>query len=447
MKIADVLRQVADTLVKAAVQPLPEVTEKDPGLMTWQEFLDFRNPEGKMHPSNAYDFDLKKMNRDYSVVHKGSFKSNKGSFFVEGNKNGFIIYKHENEVDVIVSIVVDNVMYAAKHPPATSIPLTYFERGTKVDIEVETIKIVKYAADYVPLVSDVAAKNREQYTVLLQNIMVAGEPMQVRSQGNPGPNTSLAVLNQMGYVVAEATDEWGATLLVVAQEYRGKGLGKLIGRYWYKYNPDKKSGGMTPSGVSNAAKMWEDRVREFVANGWYSELVKQGAITKERVDEILSALKKSKPLEEAPKKEEGQVLLFLDDLEEPNSFVLYNSLFFQEREDKHIYAHGFFRSSESVGSFLFRIDYDRPYKEQATYIALQMARHNGEDIYVGEGYGDFLETDGLAHVQVDGDYVSLLKDVLPIKKLGLEEKRFRKKHDSYDEVYHSLVEMADTKWA
>jgi len=75
-----------------------------------------------------------------------------------------------------------------------------------------------------------------------------------------------------------------------------------------------------------------------------------------------------------------------------------------------------------------------------------MARANGEPIYTGEGYGDLLELEGLENVTVDGDYASLNKDVLPLATIAAQERRARKPFDQYQQVYHSLLEQADSKW-
>lgn len=80
------------------------------------------------------------------------------------------------------------------------------------------------------------------------------------------------------------------TLLTVAQEYRGKGLGQKIGKIWYKINPSFLSGGFTQAGLNNATRMYFERVREAIESGWYSKWIKDGQISKEKVKEIISAL-------------------------------------------------------------------------------------------------------------------------------------------------------------
>jgi hypothetical protein len=414
--------------------------------MTVGEFIASRNPKATYHTSDAYDFDLKKLNRDFSLSYKGTATVRSAKYSIVANNKGFLIYDSDK---VLVAVIHNGVLY--KEKSAKTLPSGYLSyNGEDTDFGVTSTKTVKYPAEYVRLVSDVAKNNLATYKVLLRNVTIGGEPMQVRAKEQPEKNkgVSLAVINELGEIVAEATDEWGATLLVVAQEYRGKNLGQLIGKFWYALNPDYESGGFTRSGEANATSIWEDRVREFLANGWYSELVRQGTLTKQRVEEITSGLRPRKQKKEEPKVKEqkGEVLVYVDDPKEPVSFVVYDSRFLEDQDDKYILAHGFFRSSDSVGDFLYKLDYERPYAKLATYVALQMARANGEPVYIGEGYGDLLELEGLENVTVDGDYASLTKDVLPLATIAAQERRTRKPFDQYQQIYHSLLEQADSKW-
>lgn len=437
-------QRLGQEAVSAATAPLPELSNNEPGLLTVDEFLALRNPNRKYHPSSAYDFDLKKLNSDYSIFQKGTATERYKTYSVLGNNNGFLIYDSDNRLS---GVVHNGVLYTSKGVRLPSGYISFGNRDYK-DFGIETVKTVKYPSDYVALVSDVAKNNRSKYKVLLNNIVVSGEPMQLRAEAQPEKNkgVSLAVLNERGEVVAEAVNEWGATLLVVAQEYRGKNLGQLIGKAWYLFNPDFGSGGFTRQGEENAVRLWEDRVREFLANGWYSDLVRQGKLTNERVKKITSGLRVRQQKPAAPSEKKGDILVFVDDPKEPVSFVIYDSRFLEDQDDKYILAHGFFRSSERVGSFLFKLDYERSFAKLATYVALQMAKANGEPVYIGEGYGDLLELEGLENVTVDGDYASLTKDVLPLTALAAKESKARKSVDPYQQVYHSLIEQADSKW-
>lgn len=268
---------------------------------------------------------------------------------------------------------------------------------------------------------------------------------------------TIVILNDQGQVVASATDEWGATLTVVAREYRGKGLGGIILKVWYKWNPSFKSGGFTPQGERAALQVWEDRVREFIERGWYSALVKRGDITKEGVQKILAGLggrKKPVPSEkpEGEKEKRGATLIYGD----YPTFVVYNSKFLEKQSKKYIHGYGFFRDSEPVGTFLYTIDYDREHRKLVTAVALHMAREAGDRIYVGEGYGDTVELGDInsfwaleaagAKVKKEGDYVYLTRAVPNFRyKIRIEKER-RKAKDRYGEIESLLLEKAESKW-
>ena len=299
------------------------------------------------------------------------------------------------------------------------------------------------------LVSEaIAEKNLLEFPIVLQHMIVDGEPMTMRAEKQPKTDAqgTLAIVNSDGLVVARASDEWGATLLTVAQEYRGKGLGKILGKVWYEINPSSSSGGFTPSGEQNALALWRDRVQEFVSRGWYSGLVRQGRLTHERVKEILAGKteREPRPKVRAPQTSQptGDILVYSDGI----TFVVYDRAFLVEPDEKFIHGFGFLRDEANVGVFFYKIEYDRPYADMATRVALQMARDNGEDLYDGEGYHDMLETEGIPGVVRQRDTLKVTQDLVPLKSLAQKERRARKAGDPYDEKYHLLLEMAESKW-
>lgn len=437
------LRRVLRVLT-ALTTPLPEYEATDPGRMTLEEFLRHRNPKGKHHPSDAYDFDLLTLNRDLETV------TTTGDVTIQRSASspdsGYVFSRG----DVVVGVYVNGTLYAdrflAKH-----IPKGFSDRSRRGDdyvrLEVKKTQEVKYPSDYVYLVSDVAKKNRSRYPELLQRLKVKNEVYELRSERKPEKNagTTLVLLNSEGLVVAQASDEWGTTLIAVVKEYRGKGLGVAIGKVWYQYNPEYSSGGFTNAGKANAVRIWADRVREYMRNGWYSQLVRNGDVTTKQVQEITKSLPgRQKEESEAPEPVKPQVLVKVD--EDNISFIVYDSRFLTDPDEKWILAYGFFRDSSGVGTYLYRIEYDRPYQKLANSIALQMARDEGERIYVGGTPGDIMETQGIDHVVEEDGYVSLDADILNLKSLRAQEKRARTPYDKYQEVSHSLVELAESKW-
>lgn len=299
--------------------------------------------------------------------------------------------------------------------------------------------------------------NRAHYPHLLQRIVVKGVRYIVRSAGVPVPDrgTSLAIIDAEGKIVAEATDEWGATLVVVAQELRGKGFGPILTRAWYDLNPRYRSGGFTSAGRGNAVRTWEARVREFMDRGWYSELVKQGRMTAAQARAIqagLSGKRAPSPLpadlpKTGPTSDGHQLLAYVDG----PTFVLYDSRFLADPDEQWIRGYGFFRDADVRGTrqtFLYRIEYEPAHRVQATLAALQLARDEGWPVYVGPGYGDLVELDGIEdRVVRKGEQVRLRADALPLRDMARLEAKIRSKDDPYREMESRLLEAAEGKWA
>jgi len=446
--------RVASRWLGAATTPLPKLTRDEPGLMTLQEYLDHRNPGGKFHDTETYDWSLAQMNRGLYAQYLGT----EGDFEISETPLGLLFRREGRLVGILPTQGAGSgTLYYDWAGMDRKIPKGYWDRNANkyIPFDIAATKRVKYLSEALPQVNPIAKANMAKFGVLLQRIKSKGESFTVRADGQPGLNkgVTLAILNNEDQVVAQASDEWGETLLVVAKEYRGRGLGKVLGRFWYEQNPSKQSGGYTESGQSNAIGMWEARVREFLSKGWYSELATKGSpdlrapLPKERVQEILAGLPGRRPkLPDPPAPTKKQILVYVD----YPSFIVYDARFLDDPEaedaDDYIHGYGFFRDSPQVGSFLFTLDYDRPFHEITTLAALQMARDEGEPVYVGEGYGDFLEVEGLP-VEQEGDYVTLARDMVPLASLGAKERRIRQKVDPYGEKQVLLLEKADSKWS
>ena len=421
--------------------PLPEsFARHEPALMTLAEFLNARNPREKYHASDSYDQSLDDLNPSLSSV--GVTKRSDHEYELLRGHGGYVVTRD----DSAVAAVHDGVMYVRHRVRPQEIPDWY--SGKVVDLGAKSSRVVKYLDDHIAAVRSTASQNRHAYPHVLRRISIAGEPYTIRSEEPPKTDggVDLAILNADGEAVAKATNEWGATLIRVAREYRRKGLGPIIGNLWYKWNPSWESGGFTMGGAANAQRMWESRVREFYSRGWYSELVKRGDLTARRVREITSGITGKRPASRLPSArppaKSTVVRVFID----YPAFVIYDSRFLQDRDEKYIHGFGFFRDSEHVGDFLYTIDYDRPWRKLTTTVALQMARDEGRPVYVGEGYGDILETEGIADVKRDGDYVSLTRDALSLPDASKVERHYRKAVDRYGEIEQDLLQMAESKW-
>lgn len=134
---------------------------------------------------------------------------------------------------------------------------------------------------------------------------------------------SVAIFHD-GKRVALAEDEWGAMLIVVAREYRGFGLGPLIGKFARTLEPAKDSGGFTNDGYRNLMKIHRDLVRDALVSGLYSKLVKSGELSQDRALDIITSAHlhiKRKDKVDLAANDPEQWLLYSD---HNGTFVLYD---------------------------------------------------------------------------------------------------------------------------
>ena len=89
-------------------------------------------------------------------------------------------------------------------------------------------------------------------------------------------------------------------MVSTAKEYRGFGFGTLLGKLFRERHPDKDTGGTTYAGSKQVKRIWDNFVREAMASGMYTQLVKQGKITKDRVKEIVKDLDERKTKSNEP---------------------------------------------------------------------------------------------------------------------------------------------------
>lgn len=410
----------------------------DIGFMTRREYLVFRNPQDKFHSSNIWNYDIEKMNNTLRGAGSTRTRDNKEYEFYQNNdmSPNFIIILDRK----VVGVIYDGTLYYLKNNNPKKIPTYFHYRNENIEIPVHTYTITKYFDALIEKIKDVRNYNLTKYPFIIQRL---GE-LEIRSEKEPqiSKNEIFVILNEKKERIAFASNEWGATLIAVAEEYQGRGLGVVLGNLWYAWNPTHISGGYSPQGEANAIRIWEHRVRELMADGTYTAMIRAKKITATRVKEIIATLpERRKPKPESPK-QEPSLLLRVEDF----GFVLYDAAFLKEQDEKYIYAYGFFRSSENIGNFLFRLEYEPPHKKMATYVALQMARNDGEKIYIGEGYGDYLELEGIRHIAQNGDYVELTQDVIDLRDIGRREAALRRKLDQYGEIGMSMLELADAKW-
>jgi hypothetical protein len=437
------------------------------GLMTAEQFLTVRNPQGTSHSDESYDWGIEEMNRPIAT----STGRGPADTTVSRYPRGDVVADKDGQP---VAILVDGTLYFEKHrrvswggggswdPSRSDIT---FHDGRSFDRGWDTLrstnkKVVKYLDQYRSLAEGTASeRSTARYPYVMRRMIIDGESFQLRAEVEPvpGKGTALALVNDAGQIVAVAQNEWGATLIVVAREYRGKRLGGVLSDVWYSLNPRFQSGGFTPQGRASALRAWESRVRSLAALGWYTSLVRDGSMTQAMVAEIFAGLSSRHPRELSmlPESETRSPAKSISDnvriqIDPGISFLIYDSDALavehpDEIEARHVFAYGFFRDSGSK-TFLYAIDYEPAFANLAVTVALQMARDDHTPIYVGPGYGDFFDVEGVEGVTRTGDFVQLDHDVLDLQPFARIERRLRKLADPLGEKGQMLLEVAEAKW-
>lgn len=261
--------------------------------------------------------------------------------------------------------------------------------------------------------------------------------------------------------VAVTQDEWGCLLVVVAREYRQFGLGPVLTKMAWEAEPGKSTGGCTPGGARVVEKVHQDFVREYLRNGTYSRLIREGAITIERVKEIL----KSAHLESqyvAPRAK-GKIQFGMNDpknfllFEQDGGFILYDrklkdllergsedDFYWMEKAIKgHSFAGGGYHSDDKL--FLHQLGGDTPQIKKFMFmLALSYAKKEGVPLKI---FDNDLNMVNPSEVELDERNLATMKGA-PINwgPMKAQETQFRKTFDRYGEFKDRLMEMADAKY-
>lgn len=236
--------------------------QDDPGRMTLQEFLREMNPGRVHHPSHAYDVGIEELNIDYARENVGSLRYGrwKELAFVR-TATGFEIVDPENTR--VLAVIHEGILYhSPKLDPRHLSGNALTQRGESSPVLFEKARPVKYLHEVIDAVDNTRSRNLEAMPHVLQRVQISGESFEVRTEREPSLHSrqTIRILNDKGQNVAQASDEWGATLVMVAREHRGMGLGKLIAEHWNRWNPRMLSGGFTQAGEATATAMWKSRV-------------------------------------------------------------------------------------------------------------------------------------------------------------------------------------------
>lgn len=207
----------------------------EPALMTSDEYLDFLGAN-KHHPSNAYQFSL--VNDSVEISDEKLKKQYK---LINTLKHGSIYIQY------------------------------YVDNGSDFKNN-----------QYVKLDDDGEIMRDDRGMVVY---MSRGE---IDRSGITYDRNVIAVHDNQ--IVGSAQDEWGCVLVYVVNELKGIGIGEKLTELYRSYYPNKSSGGTTTSGFNNLRKYHSKQIKLYSRNGIYSDMVKNGEITYDRVKEIINSV-------------------------------------------------------------------------------------------------------------------------------------------------------------
>lgn len=374
----------------------------NPALMTFDEYYKLANSSNKFHPDSAYDSteELKRQNKkDYPILLR-RIKINGLTFEFRMNEE------------------------------------TRAGKYTKYDDEGEIVKDSKGLAVSDDVSEDDLIKQRRQPR-----------------------NFMIAIFND-DICCGRAQDEWGCVLLRVAKEYRGFGLGPILGKIARQYEPGKTSGGFTPQGYANFVKVYREMVRDALTNGLYSTLIKNGDLTIARVKEIVASanLKIREPKREAnfssndPKdwliyfEHDCCVIIYdkkLKDVDDPH---------FEDTMIKGNLLVRFPSYTEKYG-LMVRFGGDTPkIKSFLLSCASALSKKEGVPLYIDEECLSFVDKsrNNIGPKDMTTGYwrypVEWIGQDANLKLISYPEKAFRKSFDKYDEFKNRMIELADSKY-
>ena len=387
----------------------------DPAVMTFSEYYNLVNPSGKFHDSDAYDSELS------TLPHLNS-----GTY---GNRSTYTELVQRKKVNGVVF----EIRLKKKDKWDTNLHYTKTDKDGNV----------MYGADGLALYCS---------------------PEEVRKLVPNRWDYDLAVFDtENNLMVAWITDnEWGCILVVVTREYRGFGFGVLLTKMLREIKPAHPSGGFTPQGYANFVKVHREFVRDYLKSGFYSYLIRNGTLTKERVKEIVESAfpknketKKPSQFKNLKSNDPSDWLLYAQD----GAFILYDKklkdipesneeqeIFWQERMVKGYVYPGPWSRPNYLQIKKFGADSE---KLKKFMMALALSYAAEEDDWL------IIENEDLKYVPEDHEAKQINNHETAIKIKGKPiryqamthaEKFFRKGFDQHNEFHHRILELAEGKY-
>jgi len=268
----------------------------------------------------------------------------------------------------------------------------------------------------------------------------------------------FAALDEDGKTAAVVVDEWGCVLIMTAHEYEGFGLGTEMVKTARKVFPDKTSGGFTVGGANNLRRVHAAYVREYMASGLYSALVRQGDITTDRVKEIVKSVEGVKRPPKSSKNyntnDPKDWKLFAND---DGTVIVYDKKITEivHDDDYYRWAERFIIGVVMPGSYTNEHEpfvsrfYGKNDKIKGFILELAVSIHtmqggslrlDKDEIRLLKARGTELVKDKKEKI---GDAYKVKNVKLDWRELSVPERVWRKQVDKYDELYHTVMELAD----
>lgn len=382
----------------------------DPALMTYREYYKLVNPEDKYHPSAAYESDVESLNK---------WDHNKKDLFPK----------------LIRRIKINGITFEFRLQTEDRFQSNYYKTNpeTGMYLRDENDQLIPYTREEVERGMVVPHSRRYRY--------------------------AIGVFTEEDGYVGGSQDEWGCMLIRVADEFRGFGLGPIIGKMARTLEPRKSSGGFTPQGSKNFFRVYQEFVREYARSGMYSFLVKSGQITAERAKVILDSaklhIKTSREAHNLNTNDPSDWLLYVGGY---GDFIIYDRKLLDIIDDQKLdrWAERMIRGMVyvAVGRGFARIKAlggVNP-KIKGFMITLAAAHAKAEGVPLAIELEDMAFIDR-SKIEIENDeptwsagyeshLVRFKGDVPDLNELGLPERMFRKKHDRYDEFKNKMIELA-----
>lgn len=451
--------------------------------MTWEEYKTQINRDDKHHGSDAYQSDLKSLNRDYSLYFKGHGTYSNTPVAI--NDKAFFLFdkEHDTYLHAIIDRKTNELFYdeAFKEHEYDEWDFSHNFGGKSANEEGMQVRIskktpVKFIGRVMKkYIGDAADQNLKEFPHNIGIKLFDGDYYNIRAEKeltdeNKNKQASIAILNSSLQIVARADDEWGATLIQTAKEYRGKGFGTYLKKLWAMQNPNAVSGGLTSAGQYNAQKFWAKTVKDASARGLYGVWVNHDELTLDKAKEILTLSRKilsntDVPAEvakrETPKHSEqkSKPLIHADGL----GVFIYDSILLDLPEeilnsdeldefiDSKIYGFSYagdYHGYDKTQIVMQRFDYDEGFHDLLWYATLQNVRDNAE--YDGETVRfkkiDKLEKDLKYVKEVEPLHYHLTTNVMNIKDMVRLRELKLAKTDRYGELWIRIQEAADSKY-